>query len=120
MGLITTQSERLPTELFPNKKFIKVASGSDHVVLLDNIRQVYTCGCGEQGQLGRLPERKSDRHSARGSNQLLTPSQVHFKINKNVLIENIWAGNYATFAKVVDSDELYVFGLNNYSQIGKF
>ncbi|XP_014216858.1 regulator of chromosome condensation [Copidosoma floridanum] len=118
LGLLTKNKESAPVQILSNKKFIKIASGSDHLVLLDNTRKVFTCGCAEQGQLGRLPERKTDRHSGRGGNKLLTPDQVYFKINKKVEIENIWAGSYATFAKNANTDDLYVFGLNNYGQIG--
>ncbi|XP_014237356.1 regulator of chromosome condensation [Trichogramma pretiosum] len=118
MGLLTKNNERIPVEISAKKKFIKIASGADHLVLLDSAKQVFTCGCGEQGQLGRLPERKTDRHSRQGVNQLLTPGQVYFKINKHVEVENIWAGTYATFIKDSHNGDIYVFGLNNYSQIG--
>ena len=117
--MLTKNNERFPVEIPLKKRFLKIASGADHLVLLDEAKQVYTCGCGEQGQLGRLPERKSDRHCRQGVNQLLTPGQVHFKINKRVEAENIWAGTYATFVKDSHSGDLYVFGLNNYGQIGK-
>lgn len=118
MGLLTENNERVPVETPLKRNFIKIASGADHLVLLDSNRQLFTCGCGEQGQLGRLPERKTDRHSRQGVNQLLIPGQVHFKMCKHVEIENIWAGTYATFAKAYNSSEIYVFGLNNYGQIG--
>lgn len=32
--------------------------------------------------------------------------------------ENVWAGTYATFAKVAAKTDVYVFGLNNYGQLG--
>lgn len=120
MGLLSKDNERLPVEIPLKKRYIKIASGADHLVLLDSNKHVYTCGCGEQGQLGRLPERKTDRHSRQGVNQLLEPGQVYFKINKHVEVENIWAGTYATFVKDSNSGDIYVFGLNNYSQIGMF
>lgn len=118
MGLFTKDNERLPVETPLKGEFIKIASGADHLVLLDTNRRVFTCGCGEQGQLGRLPEKKTDRHCRQGVNELLTPGQVYFKANKHVDAENIWAGTYATFVKSVHKNEIYVFGLNNYNQIG--
>lgn len=42
---------------------VKVASGADHIVLLANSGEVFTCGCGEQGQLGRVTERSSGRNA---------------------------------------------------------
>lgn len=118
MGLFTKDNDRLPIETPLKGQFIKIASGADHLVLLDNTKRVFTCGCGEQGQLGRLSEKKTDRNYRQGINDLLTPGQVHFKANLGA--ENVWAGTYATFVQTVKNNEVYVFGLNNYNQIGKF
>lgn len=43
-----------------------IASGTDHLLLLTHQGQVYSCGCGEQGQLGRLPERGATRNCRKG------------------------------------------------------
>ncbi|XP_023246607.1 regulator of chromosome condensation-like [Copidosoma floridanum] len=117
LGLITRKKEDTPIEILPNIKFLKIASGSDHIVLLNNTGTVFTLGCAEQGQLGRVSVRKLDRHSRRGKYQLLTPEQVYFNIKKNIIIRNIWAGSFYTFTKAGNSD-LYVSELNNYNQIG--
>ncbi|KAJ8681275.1 hypothetical protein QAD02_017062 [Eretmocerus hayati] len=118
MGLLTKDNEHSPIQIPLKTKFVKIASGADHLVLLDHFCVVYTCGCGEQGQLGRVSERSTDRHSRGGMTQLLTPGQVRFKMNKHVEAENIWAGTYSTFIKNRHNNDVYVFGLNNYSQIG--
>lgn len=36
---------------------VKIASGQDHLVCLTDEGRLYTMGCGEQGQLGRVAER---------------------------------------------------------------
>lgn len=118
MGLFTKKNERIPVEIPSEKKFVKIASGADHLVLLDNNRRVYTCGCGEQGQLGRLSERSTDRHNRKGVSQLLMPGQISVgKPSHHVEVDNIWAGSYATFVKDTNNN-VYVCGLNNYNQIG--
>lgn len=54
-------NERLPFEILKGKEMIKIASGADHIAFLTNQGEVYTCGCAEQGQLGRTSERSSSR-----------------------------------------------------------
>lgn len=38
-------------------RVVKIASGQDHLVCLTDDGRLYTMGCGEQGQLGRIAER---------------------------------------------------------------
>ena len=42
---------------------IKIASGNNHFVFLTHSGRLYTCGCGESGQLGRLAEMFATRDS---------------------------------------------------------
>lgn len=49
----------------------------------------------------------------------MSPSLVQTKLSLKLHFDNIWAGTYCTFAKVVGKNDIYVFGLNNYNQIGK-
>lgn len=51
--------------------------------------------------------------------KLLTPSLIQTKLSLKLIFDNIWAGTYCTFAKVNDKNDIFVFGLNNYNQIGK-
>ncbi|XP_024945219.1 regulator of chromosome condensation isoform X2 [Cephus cinctus] len=118
MGLTTRGNERSPVEILPGVKVVKIASGADHLVLLSELGNLFTCGCGEQGQLGRVASRTADRHNRHGIAPLLTPGQVIFKITKKLKFEDVWAGTYCTFAKEFHKGEIYVFGLNNYHQIG--
>ncbi|XP_068993941.1 regulator of chromosome condensation isoform X1 [Neodiprion pinetum] len=118
MGLTPRGNERLPVEILPGVKVIKIASGADHLVLLTGKGQVYTCGCAEQGQLGRVAARSADRHSRYGITHLLTPGLITLKATKKLLFQDIWTGLYCTFVKEYHHGEIYVFGLNNYYQIG--
>lgn len=118
MGLSPKGSEKTPIQLVQNVKFAKIASGDDHLAMLTESGQLYTCGCGELGALGRITCRSVDRFARRGIKSLLTPELVAMKRNKKVCIDDIWAGCFATFAKAADSQDIYVFGLNNYYQIG--
>ncbi|XP_026673814.1 regulator of chromosome condensation, partial [Ceratina calcarata] len=118
MGLTLNGNERFPIELLPDVKIVKIASGADHLVLLNENGFVYTCGCAEQGQLGRVASRAASRHTRHGMSPLLTPGLVEFKITKKLRFDDIWAGTYCTFVKAYHTQEVYVFGLNNYHQIG--
>ncbi|XP_054006071.1 regulator of chromosome condensation isoform X1 [Hylaeus anthracinus] len=118
MGLTMKGNERFPIEMLPNIKVIKIASGADHLVLLNENGHVYTCGCAEQGQLGRIAPRAANRNTRRGMGPMLSPDLVQFKITQKLGFDDIWAGTYCTFAKENHTGNIYVFGLNNYYQIG--
>ncbi|CAK9799704.1 Regulator of chromosome condensation [Anthophora plagiata] len=118
MGLTLKGNERFPIEILPNVKVVKIASGADHLVLLNENGHVYTCGCGEQGQLGRVAARAASRNTRHGMGPLLNPGLVEFKVTKKLEFDDIWAGTYCTFAKEYQKGDIYVFGLNNYYQIG--
>lgn len=49
----------------------------------------------------------------------MTPTTINVKPSLKLHFDNIWAGTYGTFAKVSDKNDIYVFGLNNYCQLGK-
>lgn len=66
MGLTPSGIQKVPVELVLPTRVLKLASGADHLALLTVDGQVYTCGCGEQGQLGRLPERSAQRNNRLG------------------------------------------------------
>lgn len=67
MGLTPKGNEKLPYQIIPVEiTVVKIASGADHIVFLTNHGEVYTCGCAEQGQLGRVTGRSSGRHARSG------------------------------------------------------
>lgn len=92
MGLTLEGNKRLPIEVVPGVKFVDIASGADHLVLLTNSGQMYTIGCAEQGQLGRVTARSSSGESRRGKTELLKPGLVLFI--KKIFIDAIWASTY--------------------------
>lgn len=59
-------NEKLPFEIMKESHVIKIASGADHIIFLTIHGDVYTCGCPEQGQLGRITERGSSRNARSG------------------------------------------------------
>lgn len=59
-------NEKYPYEILKDVVVKKIASGADHIVFLTNHGDVYTCGCAEQGQLGRTTERGSSRNARSG------------------------------------------------------
>ncbi|XP_054262997.1 regulator of chromosome condensation-like isoform X2 [Macrosteles quadrilineatus] len=95
-------------------KVVRIESGTDHLMLLTRHGQLYTCGCGEQGQLGRIAERAASRESRQGLSKMLIPAKVQIK---HLEFDNVWAGAYCTFMKEKRSDHVFSFGLNNYGQI---
>lgn len=50
--------------------------------------------------------------------KLLIPNLINTNPRLKLKFDDIWAGTYATFAKVAMKNDLYVFGLNNYNQLG--
>lgn len=81
MGLTPKGNEKLPYQIIPTEiTVIKIASGADHMVFLTNHGEIYTCGCAEQGQLGRVTERSSGRNarSVIGTDQIGTYTSFFF------------------------------------------
>lgn len=76
MGLTASGNEKLPYEILSHETVIKIASGADHLVMLTNHGQIYTCGCAEQGQLGRTTERGSGRTARSGISKYIYNSYI--------------------------------------------
>lgn len=76
-GLTPNGIEKLPVPLAHHLNVVRVASGSDHVALLTADGELFTVGCAEQGQLGRVGERFVARGGRRGVGVLLNPEQVY-------------------------------------------
>ena len=111
------QIQKLPVHLnLPgDRKVVKISSGADHLAMLTSAGELYTVGCGEQGQLGRVAERFVARGGRRGLELLLLPDRVHAK-NRRTVFADVWAGSYDTLALSTDN-EVLVCGLNNYNQV---
>ncbi|MCL4134366.1 UNVERIFIED_CONTAM: hypothetical protein GTU68_031793 [Idotea baltica] len=113
--------QKTPRQILEDIPIVKIASGNNHLVLLTHVGYVYTCGCGESGQLGRIAEVFASRkiRNRNGSENLLEPHPLKvYKARKLVLFDNIWAGGYSTFVKARLTGDIYGFGLNNYCQLG--
>lgn len=121
MGLNASGPQKLPISILEGIPMKQIASGADHFVCLSVDGQVYTCGCAEQGQLGRVAEVFSNRGGRKGKEYLLNPQPVALgKGKKRIEIDSVWTGSYATFVRAKDTGLIYVFGLNNYNQLGKY
>ncbi|KAG1652633.1 Regulator of chromosome condensation [Nymphon striatum] len=121
MGLISPgKHEIAPIKLIEKIRIVKIESGSDHLVCLSEDGDLYTCGCAEQGQLGRVAEYFASRGGRRGVVQNLAPARLNMKKvkGKKLVFDDIWTGPYATYAKVKETNEIFACGLNNYLQLG--
>ncbi|XP_076058734.1 regulator of chromosome condensation 1 [Oratosquilla oratoria] len=113
--------QHTPKQILEDIPVIEIASGNNHLACLTHDGHIYTSGCGESGQLGRIAEVFATRNSRhrKGVEILLTPQPIKvFKSRKLVLFDHVWAGGYTTFARAKDSGDVYGFGLNNYCQLG--
>ncbi|EDW74785.1 uncharacterized protein Dwil_GK15861 [Drosophila willistoni] len=116
MGLTIDGNKRMPFNLLEGFVCVSIASGVDHLVILTNKGKVYTVGCADHGQLGRISERSLLGEGRRGKRDLLQPNQV--VIRKAKPIEAIWTSNYCTFLRESVTHNIWAMGLNNYSQLG--
>lgn len=98
---------------------IKIVSGSDHIAMLTSNGQVYTIGCAEQGQLGRIGRYFTDRGGRRCAQICLMPKPIALpKIRKNKPVaSDVFCGIYTTYV-ISNTGDVFGFGLNNYYQLG--
>ncbi|CAL8100832.1 unnamed protein product [Orchesella dallaii] len=104
---------------------VKISSGAHHIAMLGADGYLYTCGTGEQGQLGRQPEKPKRVTRSMGAisgspvshkEYLLKPAVV--KITRSQRITDLWTGEFSTYCVTDKSKDVYVCGLNNYAQLG--
>ena len=112
-----------PQAVYENRSdaAVKIASGSDHLVILTTDGSIVSMGCGEQGQLGRVAECFALRGGRKGVKLLLTPGIVQFWRPRGSPVpkfDDIFCGSYHTFALSRDSQGMYAWGLNNFGQLG--
>ena len=123
------QASYTPIRVLPDKKLKDIASGSNHMLLLDVDGVVYSFGVGAQGQLGRLSSEqvgsseKSVAINANNRDLFLTPMVVSMKNvdpEREFVCDAIYAGNFSSFATNTDKkkNRLAAWGLNNYQQLG--
>jgi len=111
----------------------KISSGCHHILFLAETGQVFSMGCGENGQLGRLSERFATRNARNWKQELMTPALVPLKyafkkgLSKNgeapiplprvLVATNVWAGGFTSMVQL-ESGHILGFGLNSASQLG--
>lgn len=117
VGLQADGVKHKPTVILTlqNNPIVKIASGNDHTVALSKDGDIFTWGCAEQGQLGRIMGCFTSRGGRRGLQYILNPKQVRDK--KRLTFKDIFCGSYSTFA-VAQDGAVYAWGLNNYGQLG--
>jgi regulator of chromosome condensation len=117
MGLTTEGNKKTPIEVVAGLVAVDIASGNDHLVILAQNGHVYTIGCAEQGQLGRVTSRTLTGESRRGKTSLLTPGKISKKAGF-FAANAIFATPFCTFLRENVTNLIYGFGLNNYNQLG--
>ncbi|XP_064408136.1 regulator of chromosome condensation [Latimeria chalumnae] len=120
IGLLEAMKKStVPMEVRMDVPILKVASGNDHLVMLTIDGDLYSCGCGEQGQLGRVAERFSARGGRKGLERLLIPQCIRVKAKGSgrVPFRDVFCGSYFTLA-ISKEGHIYGFGLSNYHQLG--
>ncbi|XP_072277063.1 regulator of chromosome condensation [Pyxicephalus adspersus] len=120
IGLLEPMKKSVvPIQVEIDAPVVKIASGNDHLVMLTADGDLYTSGCGEQGQLGRVPERFTNRGGRKGLERLLVPQCIRMKVKGcgRVVFKDVFCGAYFTFA-VTQEGHVYGFGLSNYHQLG--
>lgn len=65
----------------PSSSAFLSSSGNDHLVMLTTDGDLYTLGCGEQGQLGRVPELFANRGGRQGLGKWLWCLQWNDLVN---------------------------------------
>jgi len=110
-----------PTKLDIPTKILRMASGADHLLLLDTAGQVYSLGCAESGQLGRLSSHFCQKGGRRGADKVLAAATIQLKkaTRKTGRVVDVACGQYSSFL-VTESGQVIGFGLNNCYQMGYY
>ncbi|XP_071965662.1 regulator of chromosome condensation-like [Antedon mediterranea] len=120
IGLTLKGVVREPFHLPLDHKIVQIASGNDHLCLLTDKGMIFSMGCADQGQLGRVAECFSLRGGRKGLGLVLSPTQIRFKPIRGSgppVFSNVWCSSYCTFASTNEGD-VYGWGLNNYHHLG--
>lgn len=101
-------------------RIVRLSASNNHTIALSALGHIYTWGCGEHGQLGRVGSRMSDRKRLF---TVLAPGLVAIKKKRPpkgtpaAKPVNVFTGAYQSFV-LYDNDTVVAFGLNNYYQCG--
>ncbi|KAF0987407.1 hypothetical protein HZS_3993, partial [Henneguya salminicola] len=108
---------------------IQISGGNNHLMILSQQGRVFSCGCGDDGQLGRVSERTVMSRGGRyGLKIFLKPIEVvlpnKFKDSlkrsskHDGVAEIVYAGKCNTFVRMKNS-ALMGWGLNGFRQISQ-
>ncbi|CAD2092065.1 UVB-resistance protein UVR8 homologue, putative [Plasmodium vinckei brucechwatti] len=89
-----------------NSEFINICCGEQHSLALTKSGKVYGCGKGEFGRLGK----------GNHGDQLFF-EEIDYFVNNNIIIKDIACGNSFS-AALSNNGEVYVWGRNDYGQLG--
>jgi len=108
-----------PTKLDIPTKILRMASGADHLLLLDEAGQVYSLGCAESGQLGRLSSHFCQKGGRRGVDKVLQAATIQLrKVSRKLgKVVDVACGQYSSFL-ITNAGSVIGFGLNNCYQMG--
>jgi len=130
---IMTDKYPSPLAIPLSSPITKISSGCHHILFLAASGQVFSMGCGENGQLGRLSERFATRNARNWQTDLMTPAIVPLKyafkkglsksgeapipVQRVLAATNVWAGGYTSVVQL-QSGHVLGFGLNSAAQLG--
>ncbi|KAM9353120.1 regulator of chromosome condensation [Symphorus nematophorus] len=109
------KTSNVPIKIAMLETVVKIASGTDHLVMVTLDGNLYSLGNGEQGQLGRVSPFSLDRGGRKGLRPLLSPNKINVK--GKVQFIDAFCGGYFTFA-LTKEGHVYGCGLTNYHQLG--
>ena len=103
---------KLPLTFLKNKqaKIVQIATGKDHILLLDSFGVLYAWGTYQQGQLAR---KIMDHHALAN----LYPQPIIFKSRTRVQVKAVFTGENHSFA-ITHNNDLFAWGLNQFGQCG--
>lgn len=109
-----------PAKLSLPHKVMRIASGADHIIMLDFMGNVWSLGCAESGQLGRVSSHFCAKGGRRGAGKILNPEKVYVNkklTNKTGKVIGVACGQFCSFL-LTESGKVIGFGLNNCFQLG--
>ncbi|KAK3089922.1 hypothetical protein FSP39_007654 [Pinctada imbricata] len=121
IGLTMNGIEAKPIEIPLEARIVKISSGADHLVCLSEDGDLFTCGCAEQGQLGRVAECFSNRGGRKGLgfsdiNNRFSPERVA-SLSDDKDIQQLEGGQHHTVALTTEG-KVCTFGRGDYGRLG--
>lgn len=72
MGLTASHTKQpTPIKILSDVTVVKISSGTEHLACLSNDGLIYTLGCGENGQLGRIARHNCNDGGRKGLGKVI-------------------------------------------------